>query len=176
MSSIIYHVTIDALEKENVFRINWIDRENTVHTFEQSASAIAPEEMEWLWKDQRNQLKIGEKLFYFLDGDDHLLQRALKDADKHYETLQLNITTCRETANWPFELLAQKGSFLLPKHVHLVRLIPVQESIKELPPQSRHLRLLFMACSPLDVQAELDYEQEEDGIFKAAEKLAVDMD
>ncbi|HLP48578.1 MAG TPA: CHAT domain-containing protein, partial [Candidatus Kapabacteria bacterium] len=176
MSAIIYYVTVDKTGKENICQVTWANKENIIHSFEQSTSGIAPEEMEWMWKDRRNQLKTGEKLFHFLDGHDHHLQQALKEAINHSENLQIHLTTCRETANWPFEILAQKGSFLLPKHVHLVRLIPVQESIKELPPQSRHLKLLFMACSPLDVQTELDFEQEEDGIFKAAEKLAVDMD
>lgn len=132
-----------------------------------------------MWKDRRNQLKIGEKLFRFLDGDNHHLQQALKEADSHAKTLQLHLFLCRETANWPFELLANNGVFLLPNRVHLVRRAPVRETSKELPllhPQNRRLRLLFMACSPLDVQSELAFEHEEEAIFKAAEKLAIDMD
>jgi tetratricopeptide (TPR) repeat protein len=174
--SIIYQVTIETTKKENIFHIKWTNNKKEVNGFDQSTHEIMPEEMEWMWKDRRNQLKIGEKLFRFLDGDDNHLERALKEADNHAETLQVHLYPCREISNWPFELLAQNGSFLLPDRLHLVRRVPVQEEAKELSPQNRCLRLLFIACSPLDIQPELDFEKEEEAIFKVTEKLAIDME
>jgi tetratricopeptide (TPR) repeat protein len=176
--AIIYRVAIEATTRENIFRIQWTNPKNKILSFDQPASDITPEEVEWMWKDRRNQLKTGEKLFRFLDGDNHHLEQALKEADNYAETLQVHLYTCRETSNWPFELLAENGSFLLPDRLHLVRSIPAREAVKELtpPPQNRRLRLLFIACSPLDVKQELDFEKEEEAIFKITEKLAIDME
>jgi len=43
-------------------------------------------------------------------------------------------------------------------------------------PQKRPLKLLFMACSPLDSQPVLEFEKEEEAIFQATTGLAVEMD
>ncbi|MFC2141194.1 tetratricopeptide repeat protein, partial [Acidobacteriota bacterium] len=47
---------------------------------------------------------------------------------------------------------------------------------RDLLPQNRQLKLLFMACSALDVKPELDFEREEEAIFNITEKLAIDME
>jgi tetratricopeptide (TPR) repeat protein len=137
---------------------------------------IMPEEVDWMWKDQRYQLRIGEKLYCFLDGDKGCLQQALKEAGAKGELLHIFLATCNQTANWPFELLAKDGLFLLSKRLHLVRGVPDSKAKEATPPENRPLKLLFMACSALDVQPELDFEKEEESIFKVTEKLAVDME
>jgi hypothetical protein len=47
---------------------------------------------------------------------------------------------------------------------------------KEVYPASQPLRVLFMACSPLDIQPVLDFEKEEEIILDVTRDLPVDMD
>jgi tetratricopeptide (TPR) repeat protein len=177
MKIIAYKVTITRAKKEGEFHINWLDLEtNEQDSFDQPVSDITSGEMEWLWKDRRNQPRIGNKLFQFLDGSNHLLQGALKKASNHGESLQIYLDTCSKTANWPFELLAENNSFLLPNRIHLIRGVPNPGTAAVIPPQNRSLNLLFMASSALDVQSELDFEKEEEAIFKITEPLAIDME
>jgi tetratricopeptide (TPR) repeat protein len=73
-------------------------------------------------------------------------------------------------------LLAKNKTFLLPHGVHLVRSVSEWGIEKKVSPEGRPLKLLFMACSAMDVEPELDFEQEEEAIFHITEKLAIDMD
>jgi hypothetical protein len=173
----IYRVTISPTGNEGIFHITWSKLETNTHdSFEQSASEITPEEVEWLWKDKRNQLRIGEKLFRFLDGDSRYLQLALNETSNRGESLQIHLNNCRETEGWPFELLAKDGSFLLPNRMHLVRTVSDWKSARDITPQNRPLKMLFMACSPFDVEPELDFEREEETLFQVTSDLALDME
>jgi len=170
------NVTITRLE-ENRFRITWHNPEtNTEDYFERSGAGITPVEIPNLWHHPEKQLEIGQKLFHFLDGDSRYLHRALDEAGHRGESLLLNLQTCKETADWPFELLAQEDTLLLPHRLHLVRRVSDWGKTKESPPQNRPLKLLFMACSALDVEPELDFEREEETIFKVTEDKAIDME
>ncbi|MCP5052223.1 MAG: CHAT domain-containing protein, partial [bacterium] len=113
--------------------------------------------------------------FRFLDGDGNYLQRGLKEAANHKQSLQIHLVTGCGTLDWPFELLAQGDSFLLPTRVHLVRRVSDWGSAIQKKPQNQRLRVLFMACSPIDVEPELDYEREEEAIFKITENLPIDL-
>ena len=42
--------------------------------------------------------------------------------------------------------------------------------------KNRLLKLLFMACTALDVEPELDFERKEEAIFKVTENQAIDME
>ncbi len=173
---VIYNVTIEPTEKENCFHIVWHNTEtNTIDSFDQSAE-ITPEEIHQLWHLAHHQLPIGEKLFRFLDGDDHHFQQVLDKANQQVESLQVNLRTCQQTDNWPFELLAENSTFLLPQRLHLVRYVSDRDKGKIIPPKDRPLKLLFMACSPMDQKPELDFEREEEDIFHITEKLAIDME
>lgn len=179
--AIIYRVTIDPAEKEagkeNLFRITWHNVEaNTEDFFEQSAGEIMQDETWKFWQNPLYQLNIGRKLFRFLDGDSRHLQRALDEAGQQGESLYLHLQTCNQVADWPFELLAQEDIFLLPHRLHLVRWVSDWGAARDLPPQNRQLKLLFMACSALDVKPELDFEREEEAIFNITEKLSIDME
>ena len=174
--SIIYNVTIEPTGKENQYHITWHNpKTNTVNSFDQEAE-ITPEETQRLWQWPQCQLDIGQKLFRFLDGEAHHLQQALDQSNRQGESLQIHLRTCKQTADWPFELLAKDGVFLLPNRLHLVRRVSDGATDKSMPPKNRQLRLMFMACSALDVQPELDFEREEEAIFKITEKLPIDMD
>ena len=172
----IYNVTIKPMENENGFRITWYNVEsNTVDSFEQ-VTDISPEETQRQWHHPEHQLDIGEKLFRFLDGDARHFLRALNEAHEQGESLQVHLLPCQQTADWPFELLAHDGTFLLPHRLHLVRYVSDWGRAKMIPPENRPLKLLFMACSAMDVRPELDYEREEEAIFHITEKLAIDME
>jgi hypothetical protein len=175
--SVIYQVTIKTAKKQNQFHITWKNMEtNTESRLDQSAADITPGEMEHLWHQPRHQLAIGSKIFRFLDGNNYHLQRALDRASRQGESLILHLCACKETADWPFEFLVRDNLFLLPHRLHLVRSISDWEAEKKIPPQNRPLKLLFMACSALDVQPELDFEKEEETIFRVTENLDLNME
>jgi hypothetical protein len=177
--TLIYNITIEPVgkEKENLFHITWQKKgTNQKNSFDQKAGDITQEEVEQLWQQPKHQFTIGKKLFNFLDGNNRYLQKALEEAMRKGEPLQLNLCPCNQVTDWPFELLARDETFLLPQQVHLVRCVSEYGAEKEITPRKRSLKLLFMACSALDMEPELDFEKEEESIFRITEKLAVDME
>jgi tetratricopeptide (TPR) repeat protein len=174
--AIIYKVTVEPGESENRFHVTWHNvGTDTADSFDRSAE-VTPEETQRLWQYPRHQLEIGRKLFRFLDGDARHLQRALAEANQQGESLQIHLHACDQAADWPFELLAREDTFLVPHGLHLVRRVSDWGKEKKVPPWDRPLKLLFMACSALDVEPELDFEREEEAIFRITEKLAIDME
>jgi hypothetical protein len=106
--SIIYNVTIKPSEEEKRFQVTWHNPEtNPVNSFERE-SEITLEESQRMWQWSRCWLPIGEKLFRFLNGDNHHFQQALNRANQLGEPLQIHLRTCKQNADWPFELLAMK--------------------------------------------------------------------
>jgi hypothetical protein len=174
--SIIYNVTIEPTGKENHFQVTWYDVEQNSQDCFARGIDITPKEAQLLWEQPQYQPAIGQKLFHFLDGDARHFMRALDQANQQGETLLVYLFTCKQTADWPFELLARNDTFCLPSQLNLVRCVSSRGIGKTLPPQNRPLKLLFMACSALDVKPELDYEREEEAIYSITEKLAMDME
>jgi hypothetical protein len=119
--------------------------------------------------------QIGERLFTILNGDRQTLLRALKEADEYDETLQLIVKAEAPASNLPFELLYH-NDFLVPSQIHLIRRVSDRGSKKTSEPEDRPLKLLFMACSPLDTYPVLEFEKEEDTIFEVTKNLPVDID
>jgi len=137
--AIIYKVTIDPAREENLFRITWHRRDTDMRdSFEQSAPGIKPGEN--LGQVLHYRLEMGRELFRFLDGDARHFKRALEEAGHQGESLLLHLRTCKQTADWPFELLAQEDSFLLPYRLHLVRNVSDWGQDREIIPQNRPLR------------------------------------
>jgi hypothetical protein len=173
---VIYDVTIKYVEKENAFSVTWHNAEtNTADSFIQ-ATEITPPETEEMWQYRIHQLTIGQKLFRFLDGDARHLTRALNQANIKGEILQIYLRTCPQTADWPFELMADDRGFLLHNRLHLVRRVSDWGREKKISPKNRSLKLLFMACSVIDVKPVLDYEAEEEAIFKITGNLPIDLE
>ncbi|MCP5054436.1 MAG: CHAT domain-containing protein, partial [bacterium] len=177
-----YKVTVTTAEKEKEkketpFHISWQNLQtNAVEEFHQPPPGMPNEVMEQLWKKTGLQVMVGNRLFDFLDGDTGHLQRALKEAQENGEKLTLHLHAPHPISDWPFELLAREGMFLLPRQVHLVRSVSQWGAKKETAPQNHPMRLLFMACSPMDAGAELGFEREEEAIFKITGNLAIDME
>jgi hypothetical protein len=173
---IIYEVTIAPAGIENHYIITWFNPDtNTRDSFDTQAE-LSPEETGRLWQKLLQQLPIGQKLFHFLDGDARHFKRALDEAYKRAESLQIYLRTCPGTADWPFELLAEDNGFLLPSRVHLVRTVSDWGKDKGMIPQDRPLKLLFMASSPIDIESELDFEREEEAIFRVTAELPIDIE
>ncbi|MCU0289501.1 MAG: CHAT domain-containing protein, partial [Acidobacteria bacterium] len=172
---VIYDVSIEPCEKENLFQVTWNHNETNMQDCFPSEAKITAEEAHRLWQETKHQAVIGEKLFHFLDGDARHLARALKEAYLQGECLQINLWTCSRVSDWPFELLWNDSEFLLHKQVHMVRCVSAWGKGKHISPHDRQLKFLFMACSALGAKPELDYEWEEEKIFQATEKLAIEM-
>jgi hypothetical protein len=173
---VIYEVTVESTERENCFNITWQNVKNKVTLSFERTAEITPDEAEGQWQILRHQLPVGQKLFRFLDGDEHYFRQVLAQAHKKGEPLQIHLRTCQQTADWPFESLAQDDTFLLPDRVHLVRYVSDYGVEKKIPPRDGQLKLLFMCCSAMDAGPELDFESEEEAIYKITGDLAVDMD
>jgi len=128
------------------------------------------------WNKSENlSRQIGEKLFNIINGDRQTLVRALKEADDYGEYLQLHISPDGPTSNLPFELLYY-NNFLVPLKIHLIRRVSDWGIKKELKPKNRPLKVLFMACSPEGLSPVLEFEKEEDMIYKVTEDLPIDID
>jgi tetratricopeptide (TPR) repeat protein len=172
---VIYNVTIEATPSEGRYCVTWKDEgNNKIASFEQNA-AITHEDTRRLSRMAKFQLGIGQKLFHFLDGQAHVFRRALEEAHRKAEVRRLNLITQRQTHDWPFELLADKD-FLLPHKLHLIRSVSGRRKEKTVPPQDRPLKLLFMATAARDVKPELDFEQEEEGIFNITANLPIQLE
>ena len=117
--------------------------------------------------------KIGEHLFGVFNGD-NLLERALAEADAQGELLQVFIHT-DSAPDLPFELLYH-AQFLAPSKVHIVRHVSDYGYKKPVATEDRPLRILFMACSPLNVSPVLDFEKEEEKILEITKDLPVIVD
>jgi hypothetical protein len=166
---LIYDIKIEAQEGD-LFHLTWkparrktpIDFSNRI-----DQALLSP------WEKPEHQEEVGKALFDFLDGKESLFRQALQQAHREGKILQLNLSTCHKSADWPFELLALDSEFLALKKLHLVRRVSDRGFLKKVTPQNRALKILFMACSPLDRKPELDYEGEEAGILSATAGLPV---
>jgi tetratricopeptide (TPR) repeat protein len=142
----IYRVTVEKIEnKQDSYKITWFDKqERTENTFESSAKDLTQDELTRLWHESTYMLSIGEKLFRFLDGDLHLLEQALSEAQKKAEALILQLYTCKETEDWPFEILAKDKVFLLIDKLHLIRYVSDWGKAKKPVPGNHPFKMLFL--------------------------------
>lgn len=126
-------------------------------------------------KSQDSSRQIGKHLFTLLNGDSQMLLRTLKEANEYGEKLLLIVEAEGPASNLPFELL-HHNKFLVPSRIHLIRRVS-DRGIKTTPePEDRPLKILFMACSPLDTYPALAFEKEEDTIFEVTKDLPVEID
>ncbi|MCP4157659.1 MAG: tetratricopeptide repeat protein, partial [bacterium] len=172
----ILNITITPTAKKNRHRITLNDERTGQTTTFESPPELTEGEASHLWRNAQYQKAIGEKLYRFLDGDTHHLTRALEKAKQKDEHLQLHLTTSPQTHDWPFELLAKDGTYVLTQKLHLVRKVTQWGKQKTVQPKKRPLRLLFMASSAIDVKPELEFEQEEEAILKITADLPIQME
>ncbi|MBE8989471.1 tetratricopeptide repeat protein [Nostoc sp. LEGE 12450] len=118
--------------------------------------------------------KIGQQLFFWLDGDGRWLSRGI--ANCRGEGLVIAIDTDKKLAHLPWEVLHDGEDFLV-KRVNPV-VLPlrwIEKETEEFAVEARQLRVLFMATDPEDVEAKLDFEQEEARILADTRDFAVDL-
>jgi tetratricopeptide (TPR) repeat protein len=126
------------------------------------------------WNQPNLSKEIGTILFTIVNGDNQLLP-ALKEADLHGEPLHLYIHRDSSVPDLPFELLYH-SQFLVPSKIHVIRQVTEYGQKKKVESKNRPLKVLFMACSPLDVPPVLDFEKEEETILEVTKDLPVDID
>jgi tetratricopeptide (TPR) repeat protein len=171
-----YQVNITKPEGSASLRVSWQDMEKQVDTsFEVPASPVMKERLK-SWRKPMNRLAAGQELFKLLDGCQGYFSRLLEKAGRENRIPLVYIKACRETEDWPFELAAQGNRFLVPTAVHLVRCVSHRGVDSKPMPEDRPLKLLFMACSARDVTPELDFEKEEETIFKVTGNLAIHLE
>jgi CHAT domain-containing protein len=115
---------------------------------------------------------IGTQLYHWLDGEDRFLTQPIESC-RAADVLVLAISTEGKLAHLPWEVLHDGTSFLV-QHVKPV-IVPARWSDQKLPanePANRPLQVLFMACSPTDVNPVLDFEHEEGLILNATKEEA----
>jgi hypothetical protein len=126
------------------------------------------------WNQPNLSKEIGTILFTIINGNNQLLP-ALKEADLHGVPLQLYIHRDSTVPDLPFELLYH-SQFLVPSKIHVIRQVTDYGQKKKVESKNRPLKVLFMACSPLDLQPVLDFEKEEETILEVTKDLPVDID
>ncbi|MGC1122969.1 MAG: tetratricopeptide repeat protein, partial [Candidatus Methanofastidiosia archaeon] len=127
------------------------------------------------WRDPIISIKVGKALFSLLNGETNIFERALQEADNHGEPLQLLIQGEECVPNVPFELVYH-SQFLACSKVHIIHHVSDYGCKREVNPEDRPLRILFMACSAERVEPVLDYEKEEETILEVTEKFPVEID
>lgn len=113
---------------------------------------------------------MGQRLFFWLDGDGRWLSRAIENCPG--EGLVLAIDTGEKLAHLPWEVL-HDGSDFLAKRINPV-VLPVRwldRPTEKKPVEAKRLRVLFMATDPEGVEPKLDFEQEEAKILKDTEEF-----
>lgn len=174
--AVTYKVTI-ARAQENQYRVTWVNEQTRQEdSFFQEAPRITAGDVNKLQYDPDHGLEIGRKLFRFLDGSSRHLERTLAKAAQFGGDLVLFLEDCKDVSHWPFELLARESNYLLPYRLHLVRRLSSWGEKKQSLLEDRSLRLLFMACSAVDVQPGLDFEREEEIISSITENLDMEME
>ena len=119
--------------------------------------------------------QIGKRLFDLLNDDRQTLIKALTEAEAQGNKLQLILKGEGSASTLPFELLYHNG-FLVTSQIHLIRRVSERGKKSKPGPENRPLRLLLMACSPLDVYPLLEFEKEEDTIYEVTKDLPMEID
>jgi CHAT domain-containing protein len=115
----------------------------------------------------------GRRLYDWLDGTERWLSGLLNVHGR--QGVVLAISTAHRLAHLPWEVLHDGKGFLVEKlpGVLPVRWVtgaePCRIQVQE-ERENRALNVLFMACSPTDVQPELAFEAEEGKILDATER------
>jgi tetratricopeptide (TPR) repeat protein len=137
-------------------------------------ATIERAEEEYGQTSSESSVALGQALYDLLDGPTRWVAREREASRK---ALQIRIDVQGRLAHLPLELLSDQGDFLC-SFVH-GGILPIRQVGQEKQPsaiQDRPLRLLFMACDPMDGGPSLDYEAEETRILEATRKSQLDLE
>ncbi len=139
----------------------------------QIADLIKKDERDYYVPLPEDYALIGPRLYDWLDGTERWLSELLNVHGK--QGVVLAIATAHRLAHLPWEVLHDGKGFLVEKlpGVLPVRWVtgaePCRIQVQE-ERENRALNVLFMACSPTDVEPELAFEAEEGKILDATER------
>ncbi len=116
---------------------------------------------------------LGRKLYAWLDGP---TERWLATARQGPPGLAIHIDGSERLRHLPWELIHEDGAFLCALPASPLTPVRMPAAGRDTVQANRPLRLLLMACSPLNVEPVLAYEREEAMIFDATRKPAVELE
>ncbi len=172
----ILHIKLKQIDKENAELRYYFDNPNDYkeQTLEVASIQKLIQDAEAYYYVSRlitNPVKIGKQLYQWLDSAERFLTRAIENCQGTANVLVLAISTKGRLGHLPWEVLCNENTFLVQIKNPLI--VPVrwkeQNTVKE-KIENRALRVLFMACSPIDVKPVLDFEREEGLILKTTER------
>jgi len=126
-------------------------------------------------RNLRDANALGTELFRMIDGSGGRLQQELDKAKQSAEFPELYLNLPPELDILAFELMFHNGFLVLNHGVNIFRLISDKGKARQVKPEKRPLKTLFMACSPQG-QAALQVEHEEEQILQETEKLHLHLD
>ncbi|MEN8130992.1 MAG: hypothetical protein ABFS45_12520 [Pseudomonadota bacterium] len=167
---------LDTQVAENQRAIYWDDVPSH-HIDEDELQTLLKQARSNVWKsDKQEGLRFGSRLFQLLDRAGGQLTEAMKAVHDRGEALYFYLDIPFEIDALPFELIHDQHFLLLQQDLHLIRRVNDRNRLQAKAPQRRPLKLLFMACSPLDLQdSVLQFEKEEELILKATERFPLNM-
>jgi hypothetical protein len=121
---------------------------------------------------QEDFLRLGRRLFEWVDGDDRLLSRAISS----HQPDVIAISAVEGLAHLPWEMLADEAGFLVSRGIVPVRWVSAGRDCIEsvIAPKTSELALMLMATDPTG-STSLEYEKEEGKILAATARAGLEL-
>ena len=158
----------------------YLDEQPSHHIRETELDQALTDARQNFWKtDADNDAQLGTRLYRMLSGSGGQIDKLLDESLQQGEPLSLLLDIPYELNALPFELL-NDGQFLAQRahpRTFIIRTVTHRKSRQERIAEKRPLKMLFMACSPMDLKTRevLSFEKEEELIFASVEQFAVDL-
>lgn len=169
-------IKIDT-EASNGKRSVYVNDELSHHVKETELQEILNVARTNQWKSSESDGKgLGSRLFHLFNGSGGLLSSHIKDSYDKGDSLFLYFDIPFELDALPLELLYDTRFLLLDSRTHIIRQVTDRNRLRQVKPENRTLKMLFMACSPIDLKdAVLQFEKEEELIIQKVEKFQIEM-
>ncbi len=122
---------------------------------------------------------LGTHLFDLLNGSGGTLVRSISQCHSDGKDARINLSIHPQLDPLPFEMLYNDQFLGLHSNIFINRIVDQQRNkTRETAPQAKELRILFMACDPVDLpdKDKLQFETEEDTIIAQTEKFPARID
>ncbi|MBF0606841.1 MAG: CHAT domain-containing protein [Magnetococcales bacterium] len=172
--SVIFKISADVA---NGFREVYINGALSHHVAEDEVATLLRETRYNLWRtDPGRGSDLGMRLYNILDRAGTLKQlvKAARVTGKH---TNICIQTPYDLTPLPFELFNNGSFIVLTYNVHVIRLVERRGELSPVVSRREPLRMLFMACSPVDLHVVrvLTFENEEERIYSSVSNYSIDM-
>jgi tetratricopeptide (TPR) repeat protein len=150
------------------------------HVREKDIQEILKESNRNFWKtDSTNGAELGRRLYGFLNGSAGHIDSLIEESRQKGEPLSIYLDIPYTLNSLPVELLYDDEYLVRRDHpkTFIIRSVSDRCSRQEHTPETRPLKVLFIACSPLDLRSQevLQFEKEEEQILSAVEKFPVEV-